>query len=74
MARVFLSASIKATWYGGHLMTEPITVEEVAAIGVRLLIEELGTTRARQRMRREFARYKNEYRGAGRGDGSPLSD
>lgn len=74
MARVFLVASIKAAWHGGHLVAEPITVEEVAAISVRLLVEELGTTRARQRMRRELARYKNDYRGAGRGDGSPLSD
>ncbi len=72
MARVYLVASVKATWQGERLDAAPTTAEQMAAVGVRLLIEEVGAEKARKVMRKELARYRRDYRGAGRDEGSPL--
>jgi hypothetical protein len=72
MPRVFLVASVKATWQGEGVDVTPTTAEELAATSVRLLVEEFGADRARRKMRKEFARYRRDYKGSGRDDGSPL--
>jgi hypothetical protein len=72
MARVFMVASVAATWQGERIDVAPTTAEQMAAVSVRLLIEELGTEKARKLMRKEFARYKRDYKGSGRDERSPL--
>ena len=72
MPRVFLVASVKATWQGERMDVTPTTAAQMAAVSVRLLIEEVGTEKARRIIRKEFARYRREYKGAGKDEGSPL--
>ncbi len=72
MPRVFLMASVKATWQGERVDMTPTTAEQMAAVSVRLLIEELGSEKARKVMRKEFARYRRDYKGSGRDERSPL--
>ena len=72
MARLFISASVKATWQGERIDMAPTTAEQMAAVSVRLLVEELGAEKARKVMRKEFARYRRDYRGSGRDERSPL--
>lgn len=73
MPRVFLMASVKATWQGERVDVMPTTAEEMAALSVRLLIEELGSERARKVLRRELARYRRDYKGSGRDDRGAIS-
>jgi hypothetical protein len=72
MARVFIVASVAATWQGERIDVTPTTAEQMAAVSVRLLIEEVGAEKARKVMRKEFARYRRDYKGSGRDEGSPL--
>lgn len=71
MARVFLHAMIHASWKGNMLSAEPNSAQELAAIAIRLLVEELGEEKGRRYARREFARYRRGYRGAGRDTDGP---
>jgi hypothetical protein len=68
MAKVFVHAEIKATWPGGQLDMQPTTAQEVAAAGIQLAVEELGTGGAGRLLRRELRKYPNDYLGAGRDD------
>lgn len=72
MPKVFLHTKIRATWKGHSLSAEPSSAQEVAGIAIRLLIEELGSEKARRFMRRELARYRRDYKGAGRDDRGPV--
>ena len=73
MPRVFLAANVKATWRGEYLNESPAAADELARIAVRLLVEEHGTHRARLKIRRELAKYRPDYKGAGSDADPPLA-
>lgn len=72
MARVFLHAKMRATWQGNSLSAEPENAQDVTRISIRLLIEEIGTKRARRFLQKELERYRTDYKGSGRDDRSPM--
>lgn len=67
MPRVFVSAKIKATWHGNAIDDELSTAKAVADVSVRLLVEELGTEKAKAYLRKLLSRYRSDYKGSGRG-------
>lgn len=65
MAGVKVRAAIEAKWGEQELKTSAATTGELAALAVRLLVEEVGTDAARQLIRDELGVYRTDYKGAG---------
>lgn len=70
MARYYLSIhsliSIRGRQY--DYIYKPNTIQDLADIALGLLIDELGTEKARLHLRAEFAKYRRDYRGVQRDD------
>lgn len=65
MTGVKVRAAIEAKWADQELKTSVSSTGELAALAVRLLVEEVGTDAARQLIRDELGVYRTDYRGAG---------
>jgi hypothetical protein len=60
MTTISIDADIKAKWPDGHSSYSPGTTEELALIGIDLLVKELGTEAAQQFIKQIFERYPTE--------------
>lgn len=60
MSSVSIDADIKAKWADGHSSYSPGTTEELAIIGIDLLVKELGTVAAQQFITQIFERYPHD--------------
>ncbi|WP_242209127.1 MULTISPECIES: hypothetical protein [unclassified Pseudomonas] len=60
MTTISIDADIKAKWADGHSSYSPGTTEELALIGIDLLVKELGTEAAKQFIQQIFERYPTE--------------
>ena len=60
MTTISIDADIKAKWADGHSSYSPGTTEELALIGIDLLVKELGTEAAQQFIKQIFERYPTE--------------
>ncbi|WP_339539151.1 hypothetical protein [Pseudomonas sp. RA_15y_Pfl2_54] len=60
MTSVSIDADIKAKWADGHSSYSPGTTEELALIGIDLLIKELGTEAAQLFIEQIFERSRTE--------------
>ncbi|WP_064116784.1 hypothetical protein [Pseudomonas fluorescens] len=60
MTTISIDADIKAKWADGHSSYSPGTTEELALIGIDLLVKELGTEAAKQFIKQIFERYPTE--------------
>lgn len=69
MAKLFVHGKVTATWAGRRLTAELGSAQDVADTALELLIEELGTERAKSYMERRLMLYREDYKGAGRDDG-----
>lgn len=58
MTTVTIDANIKAKWPQGHCSYSPGSPEELAIIGIDLLVKELGTDAARAFINQLFEKYK----------------
>jgi hypothetical protein len=65
MAGVKVRAGIEAKWGDQELKKSASSAGELAALAVRLLVEEVGTDAARQLIRDELGAYRSDYKGAG---------
>lgn len=65
MAGVKVRAAIEAKWDDQEVRTNVSSAGELAALAVRLLVEEVGTDGARQLIRDELGAYRTDYKGAG---------
>jgi hypothetical protein len=59
MTSVSIDAAINAKWAEGHSSYSPGTTEELALIGIDLLVKELGIEAAQQFINQVFERYPN---------------
>lgn len=59
MSTVSIEATINAKWAQGHSSYSPGSAEELAIIGIELLVKELGTEAAQKFIRQTFERYPN---------------
>jgi len=59
MSIVNIEATINAKWLEGHSSYSPCSPEELAIIGIELLVRELGTDVARKFILQAFERYPN---------------
>jgi hypothetical protein len=57
MSTVSIEATINAKWSEGHSSYSPGSPEELAIIGIELLVKELGTEAAQNFIRQTFDRY-----------------
>lgn len=57
MSIVSIEATINAKWSEGHSSYSPGSPEELAIIGIELLVKELGTEAAQNFIRQAFERY-----------------
>ena len=57
MSTVSIEATINAKWSEGHSSYSPGSPEELAIIGIELLVKELGTEVARNFIQQAFERY-----------------
>ncbi|MDO7897004.1 hypothetical protein [Pseudomonas citrulli] len=57
MSTLSIEATIKAKWSEGHSAYSPSSPEELAIIGIELLVKELGTEVARHFIQQAFERY-----------------
>ncbi|WP_339483219.1 MULTISPECIES: hypothetical protein [unclassified Pseudomonas] len=57
MSTVSIEATINAKWSQGHSSYSPSSPEELAIIGIELLVRELGTEVARNFIQQAFERY-----------------
>ncbi|MBV4487170.1 hypothetical protein HU727_016385 [Pseudomonas sp. SWRI153] len=57
MTSVYIDADIKAKWVDGHSSYSPGTPEELALIGIDLLVRELGIEAAQDFINRVFERH-----------------
>jgi hypothetical protein len=57
MSTVSIEATINAKWSQGHSSYSPGSPEELALIGIELLVKELGTEVARDFIQQAFERY-----------------
>lgn len=57
MSTVSIEATINAKWSEGHSSYSPGSPEELAIIGIELLIKELGTKAALNFIQQAFERY-----------------
>lgn len=64
MTTVTLQADIKAKWPQGQSSYSPGSPEELAIIGIDLLVKELGTQPAQAFISQIFEKYPADYRGA----------
>ena len=60
MNTINIDADIKAKWADGHSSYSPGTAEELALIGIDLLVKALGTEPAQQFIKQIFERYPVE--------------
>lgn len=60
MNTINIDADIKAKWADGHSSYSPGTAEELALIGIDLLVKALGTEAAQQFIKQVFERYPVE--------------
>ena len=63
MTIVSIDADIKARWPQGHSSYSPGSPEELAIIGIDLLVKELGTEAAQSFIAQVFEKYPAEYLG-----------
>ncbi|MDR9862563.1 MULTISPECIES: hypothetical protein [Pseudomonas] len=61
MTSLSIEADIKAKWADGHSSYSPGTTEELALIGIDLLVKDLGTQAAQQFIKQIFERYPTEH-------------
>lgn len=61
MTIVSIDADIKAKWPQGHSSYSPGSPEELAIIGIDLLVKELGTEAAQSFIAQVFEKYLAEY-------------
>lgn len=59
MSIVSIEATINAKWSEGHSSYSPCSPEELAIIGIELLVKELGTKSAQNFIKQAFERYPN---------------
>ncbi|WP_030132351.1 hypothetical protein [Pseudomonas sp. QTF5] len=64
MTTVSIDADIKAKWPQGHSSYSPGSPEELAIIGIDLLVKELGTQAAQTFITQVFEKYPANYMGA----------
>lgn len=64
MATVNIDADIKAKWPQGQCSYSPGSPEELAIIGIDLLVKELGTQSAWAFIEQVFEKYPADHRGA----------
>lgn len=64
MTTVTLHADIKASWPQGHSSYSPGSPEELAIIGIDLLVKELGTQAAQAFIEQVFEKYPPDHMGA----------
>jgi hypothetical protein len=64
MTTVSIDADIKAKWPQGHSSYSPGSPEELAIIGIDLLVKELGTEAAQSFIAQVFEKYPTDYQGA----------
>ena len=64
MTTVTLQADIKAKWPQGQSSYSPGSTEELAIIGIDLLVKELGTQAAQAFIAQVFAKYPADHMGA----------
>ncbi|MBT2294649.1 MULTISPECIES: hypothetical protein [Pseudomonas] len=57
MSTVSIEATINAKWSEGHSSYSPGSPEELAIIGIELLVKELGTKAALNFIQQAFERY-----------------
>ncbi|WP_434562550.1 hypothetical protein [Pseudomonas sp. Z4-20] len=57
MSTVSIEATINAKWAQGHSSYSPGSPEELAIIGIELLVKELGTQAAQDFVQQAFERY-----------------
>lgn len=58
MTTVVINANIKANWPQGQCSYSPASAEELAIIGIDLLVKELGTDNAYTFVSQVFEKYK----------------
>ncbi|MBK5400430.1 MULTISPECIES: hypothetical protein [Pseudomonas] len=63
MTTVSIDADIKAKWPQGHSSYSPGSPEELAIIGIDLLVKELGTQAAQTFIAQIFEKYPTAYMG-----------
>jgi len=63
MTTVSIDADIKAKWPQGHSSYSPGSPEELAIIGIDLLVKELGTQAAQSFIAQVFEKYPANYLG-----------
>jgi hypothetical protein len=63
MTTVSIDADIKAKWPQGHCSYSPGSPEELAIIGIDLLVKELGTPAAQAFITQVFEKYPSDYMG-----------
>jgi hypothetical protein len=63
MTTVSIDADIKAKWAQGHSSYSPGGPEELAIIGIDLLVKELGTQAAQTFIAQIFEKYPADYPG-----------
>jgi len=61
MTTVTIDADIKAKWPEGHSSYSPSSTEELAIIGIDLLVKELGTQAAQMFIEQIFERYPQDH-------------
>jgi hypothetical protein len=61
MTTVSIDAAINAKWPEGHSAYSPGSPEELAIIGIDLLVKELGTEAAQTFIAQIFERYPNNH-------------
>jgi hypothetical protein len=64
MTTVSIDADIKAKWPQGHSSYSPGSPEELAIIGIDLLVKALGTEAAQSFIAQVFEKYPADYKGA----------
>ena len=64
MTTVSIDANINAKWPQGHSSYSPGSPEELAIIGIDLLVKELGTEAAQSFITQVFEKYPVNYMGA----------
>ncbi|MGE8147797.1 hypothetical protein ACQKP7_21795 [Pseudomonas frederiksbergensis] len=68
MTTLSIDADIKAKWSQGHSSYSPGSPEELAIIGIDLLVKELGTQAAQSFIAQVFEKYPADYLGVADSD------
>ncbi|MDZ5436546.1 hypothetical protein T3H00_28280 [Pseudomonas fluorescens] len=68
MTTVSIDANITVKWPQGHSSYSPGSPEELAIIGIDLLVKGLGTEAARQFIAQVFEKYPTDHMGAAHTD------